>query len=132
MNAVQYNNGIHNDLGVLLYGSHVTGNITRRSDVDICIVLGKRDEETIKEVLHQVWRHTPINTFHLDVKIFEELPLHLQANIIHHHELLLSKAKYDLYEYLYQYRKRWNDQKHRQHLSKKERKQFLTPYSNNT
>ncbi len=79
----------------------------------------------MQEIYEAVWRTIDVRGLNLDVKVFEELPLHIQVSIIHHHELLLSKNTSDLYEYFYMYRKRWKDQKHRQKLSKEEKQRLL-------
>lgn len=112
-------------LGILLFGSRVQEKETPRSDTDICLVLGTRDPSVMRNIYASVWRNVNVSSLNLDVKIFEELPLHIQMDIIQHHGILLTKHKADLYEYFYMYRKRWNDQKHRQKLSKEERQHLL-------
>lgn len=112
-------------LGILLFGSRVQEKETPRSDIDICIVLGTRDPSVMRQIYASVWRKINVRRLDLDVKIFEELPLHIQINIIKHHEILRAQNKSALYEYFYGYRKRWNDQKHRQELTKDEREHLL-------
>ena len=65
-------------LGVLLYGSQVTGNTTHRSDVDICIVAQNQD-------LHEVYKFVTHNIRALEnykIRFFEELPLYIQGEIM--------------------------------------------------
>ena len=92
-----------NILALLLFGSHVKGEETERSDVDICIVAPNCDRD---ELWHEILRR--VNTAKYDVKIFEELPLYLKVEIM------------DLYEYFYFVRKLWKDQEYRQKLSREE------------
>lgn len=115
-------------LGVLLYGSKAKGKETPRSDTDICIVLGEKELEKIKNILKEIWHEVNVEALNLDVKVFEELPLHLKANIIKHHEILLSRSKPGLYEYFYKFRKLWKDQKHRQTLTKEEKRRILATH----
>lgn len=63
--------------GVLLFGSAAKGELTSRSDIDIALVR-PRD----RKVLHTVFARTGAT---YDVKIFEELPLLVQMDIIAHH-----------------------------------------------
>jgi predicted nucleotidyltransferase len=55
-----------------------------------------------------------------DVRIFEELPLHIQIQIIENHEIIHAKDIYEMYEYFYHFRKLWEDQASRQHVTKEE------------
>jgi len=55
-----------------------------------------------------------------DVHVFEELPLHIQMDIIHEHQIVHTSDKYGMYEYFYNYRQLWKDQKHRNEMSKEE------------
>lgn len=102
-------------LGILLYGSHAQGENTLRSDVDICIVVG--DKKKLTEILRETLRKVDKN---YDIKLFEELPLHIKISIIENNRIIYAKNKPELYEYFYFYRKLWEDQKHRQDINKKE------------
>lgn len=104
-------------LAILLYGSHAADDATPRSDIDICVVAPKTDPA---EILREVWRNVPIGIRKYDVYIFEEMPLYLKMEVINNHKVIFTRNIYDLHEYFYFFRKLWNDQKHRQEVSKEE------------
>lgn len=98
-------------LGILLYGSQQKGTQTKRSDIDICIIApDENPKKLFKEML-------PLN---YDIKIFETMPLFLKMQVIEHNTILYTKDRYALYEYFYSFRKLWDDQKKRQHVTRKE------------
>jgi len=104
-------------LAVLLYGSVVKGEETSRSDIDVCIVApGSKKNELLKEI----YRKLDVFSKKYDVRIFEELPLHIQIQIIQNHEIIYSKDIYEMYEYFYNFRKLWEDQASRQIVTKEE------------
>lgn len=103
-------------LGVLVYGSYAKDELTSRSDIDICIVIGKPStSKEIRKILSKVWRHVNINKRNYDVKVFEELPMRVKIEVIEEGKISIGKRP-DLYEYFYKFRKIWNDQKHRQEI----------------
>ena len=103
-------------LGVLIYGSYAKKETTPRSDIDICIVIGSLSSPgEMRKLLSIVWRNVNINKKNYDVKIFEELPLHIKIEVIEDGKVIIGK-KPEIYEYFYKFRKMWNDQKHRQKL----------------
>ena len=101
-------------MGVLVYGSYANKKSTPRSDIDICIVIGKPSTpREMRKMLSKVWGKVNVNRKGYDVKIFEELPLRVKMGVIEEGKVVLGK-KPDIYGYFYKYRKMWNDQKHRQ------------------
>lgn len=102
-------------LGILLFGSYAVGDQTNRSDIDICVVAP--NEDPVK-FLSYILQNINVSKKKYDIRLFQELPLYIKIRIIHNGILIYSPDKYDLYEYFYFYRKLWNDQKHRQTLSK--------------
>ncbi|MBI2577116.1 nucleotidyltransferase domain-containing protein [Candidatus Woesearchaeota archaeon] len=103
-------------LGILLFGSQVD-KPTPRSDIDICIVAkGRKDVELVKEV----FRNVDVVKKKYDVHAFGDLPLHIQAGIIEKNEGIFVPDWPELGEYFYYFRKLWNDQKHRNEVSKEE------------
>ncbi|MDK2915416.1 MAG: uncharacterized protein PWQ79_2331 [Thermococcaceae archaeon] len=90
-------------MGILLYGSWVRGKATRRSDVDICLV--KPKPGTYERVLEKLGGK-------YDVKVFEELPLYVQIEIIKNHRVIYGD-ELELSEYFYRFRKLWRDMEHR-------------------
>lgn len=119
-------------LGVLLFGSKLQDEDHYKSDVDLAIVVpgasdfyhdceGVSDHDVDPgEILGKVFREVNTSLKGYDVHIFEELPLHIQIDIIHEHRVIYTSDKYGMYEYFYNYRKLWKDQKHRNVMSKEE------------
>ena len=102
-------------MGVLLYGSIVKGEADERSDIDVCVVAP--GEDSVK-LLKEIDRRVESSEF--DIKIFELMPLFLKGEVIDNHEILFSRDEPELYEYLYFYRKLWEEQKHRHRLSEED------------
>ena len=90
-------------LAIVLYGSYARGSPTRRSDVDICLI--KPKEGVYERVLEKLGGK-------YDVKIFEDLPLYIQIDIIKNHKVVYGD-ELELSEYFYQFRKFWRDMEHR-------------------
>ena len=109
-------------LGILLYGSYLMDKEISRSDIDICIVAPKEDTSKLISVILQ---NVNVTSKKYDVRVFQELPLYIKIHVIENGKLIYSGDKLDLYEYFYLYRKLWNDQKHRQEISKEELIYFL-------
>lgn len=103
-------------LGVLLYGSLAAGVDSERSDIDISIVAPSIYDKIgfSRRVLSNV------RDARYDVRVFELMPLYLKAEVVEKGEIIYTKNIFKLYEYFYYFRKIWEDQKHRQKLSKKE------------
>ena len=108
---------LHDDvLGILLYGSLAAGEDSERSDIDISIVAPVIDDKIgfSRRILSNV------RDARYDVRVFELMPLYLKAEVVEKGEVIYTKNIFKLYEYFYYFRKIWDDQKHRQKLSKKE------------
>jgi len=103
-------------LALLIFGSFARGEATARSDIDICVVAPKQKPV---EVLKAIWRKVDVYGKKYDVWVFEELPLYLKIEIIENHEIVFGDAG-ELGEYFYFWRKLWEDQKHRQKMSREE------------
>lgn len=104
-------------LGVLLFGSSADNSRTKKSDVDICVVAPKQKQLSI---LSLVCQKIDIYKKKYDVYTFEELPLYMKAEVLRNHKIIVSKDLPKLYEYLYFYQKLWDEQKHRQEVTKEE------------
>ena len=104
-------------LGILLFGSYSKSKNTNRRDIDICIVAPKED---LHKLLSFVLQNINVEANKYDIRIFNELPLYIKIHIIEDGLLIYSSNKLDLYEFFYIYRKLWDDQKHRQEISKEE------------
>ena len=110
-------------LGLMLYGSHINDLQTNRSDIDICIILNITDS---KEFFKDICNKVDIFGKKYDIHFFEDLPWYIRGDILDKGVTVLSPDIPLLFEFLYPYRKIWNDQKHRHMLSKKEMRELLT------
>lgn len=90
--------------GVLLFGSAVKGELNKRSDIDIALVNPGTDKVLLKVFARLGGKY--------DVKIFEDLPLHIKMDLINHH-LVIFGDEVELSYYFYQFRKVWNDTEYR-------------------
>ncbi len=109
-------------LGILLYGSYLRDKETSRSDIDIGIVAPNED---IDQLISFILQNINVSSKKYDVRVFQELPLYIKIQVIEKGELIYSPNELDLYEYFYLFRKLWNDQKHRQEISREELISFL-------
>jgi predicted nucleotidyltransferase len=114
-------------LGVMLWGSAARGEdaLTPQSDVDVCLVAGPNADPV--ETLRRAWRTVDLDGFdhRVDLHVFEELPRHLQGAVIDADHVLVTPDEPGLYEYLYPYRKLWDDQRHRHELTHDEALEIL-------
>lgn len=78
-----------------------------RSDIDICLIAGP-DIDPVS-LLSLAWRN--IRTDVYDIRIFEQMPLYLQMEVIHKGLPVISPDPPALGEYFYYFRKRWDDQR---------------------
>ena len=90
-------------LGILLFGSYVEGEQTKRSDIDVCIV------NPSKGVLNDISGKLGGK---YDIKVFDNLPLYIKLEIIRHHVVVYGNEA-NLSEYFYFFRKLWQDMEHR-------------------
>jgi predicted nucleotidyltransferase len=105
-------------LGIAIYGSQASKKATPRSDIDICIIIGKESGiGDMKNVLKAVWRKIDTATKKYDVRLFEELPLDIKADVMKNGIVLIGD-KVKISGYFYKFRKMWEDQKCRRRLSK--------------
>lgn len=94
---------------VILYGSVVEGNVRPNSDIDIAVLTHSTDKEKNKKIQYELFGIAPLK---YDIRIFELLPIYVQISIINNYKVLFGEHL-DISEYFYQYRKRWDDCKHR-------------------
>jgi predicted nucleotidyltransferase len=90
--------------GVLLFGSAVKGELTTRSDIDIALV-----RPSTRSVLFRVFERVGGK---YDIKIFEDLPLHIKMDIINNHQVIVGD-EVELSYYFYRFRKEWKDMEYR-------------------
>jgi predicted nucleotidyltransferase len=97
-------------LGVLLFGSHASGDATPRSDIDICIVVPDRN---LCEMYSYIMSNLENNISQYDIRFFEELPLYIRMDVITDGIPVISYDIPALYEYFYKFRKIWVDVEYR-------------------
>ena len=90
--------------GVLLFGSAAKGELGKRSDIDLALV-----RPSNKSVLFRVFERVGGK---YDVKIFDDLPLHIKMDIIKNHQIILGD-EVELSYYFYRIRKEWKDMEYR-------------------
>lgn len=99
---------------IIFYGSMAKTDGDDRSDIDICLVCDGRSDPNI--ALKRVW--CKVNPERYDIRIFEELPLWLQILVIEEGLVIFAHDLPGLSEYLYFYRKLWDDQRRYQELER--------------
>ena len=87
-------------LGILLFGSRARLEDDERSDIDICIVRPVSDR-----VLTEITR---VFGGKYDIKVFENLPLYIQIEIIRDHRILYGD-EIQLSDYFYRFGRLWED-----------------------
>lgn len=113
----------------ILFGSFLENAMRPNSDIDISIIsYNSRLEENIvlqKEILGKF----PLI---YDIRVFELYPIHIKIQIINNYEVVFGNIL-EISEYFYQYRKKWDDMKHRilenQFSSYRERLSLMENYS---
>jgi len=90
--------------GILLYGSCAIEKADFRSDIDICIIKPRKGG-----ILQRVLRKVGAK---YDIKIFEDLPLYIQIDIIEHYRIIHGDDPMLSY-YFYGFRRKWEDMRHR-------------------
>ncbi|CAD6492570.1 MAG: Nucleotidyltransferase domain protein [Candidatus Argoarchaeum ethanivorans] len=106
---------IKNDLallkgcGVVIFGSYTTGDFREGSDIDIAIITRNNDYGRNLDILKSFIGMAPVM---YDIWVFELLPLKIKASVMDNYTVLYGKLP-EISEYFYQYRKLWDDCKHR-------------------
>lgn len=107
------------DYEVVIFGSYVTGEFREGSDVDVAVITRVRDEKENFSIQKRIAAKVrPI----YDVRVFELLPLKVKASVFSNYVVLFGD-ELEISEYLYFWRKMWEDVKHRisYHRSYKEK-----------
>jgi len=87
-------------LGILLFGSSARMEDVERSDIDICIVRPANDG-LLTEMNRMLGGK-------YDMKVFENLPLYIQIEIIRDHKIIYGD-EVELSAYFYRFRRLWAD-----------------------
>ncbi len=97
------------DYEVVIFGSYVTGEFREGSDVDVAVITRVRDEKENFSIQKRIAAKVrPI----YDVRVFELLPLKVKASVFSNY-IVLFGDELEISEYLYFWRKMWEDVKHR-------------------
>jgi len=97
------------DMEVVIFGSTVKGGRRPNSDIDVAIISRSRSEEKNLQLFSDVIGKAPDI---YDIKIFEMLPLKIKASLIDNYVTVFGNES-DISYYFYQYRKLWDDCRHR-------------------
>lgn len=90
--------------GILLYGSCAMNTANERSDIDICLF-----KPRTTGILNRIFQKVGGG---YDIKIFEDLPLYVQMDIIENYRVIYGDEPSISY-YLYHFRKNWEDMRYR-------------------
>ncbi|AEA47969.1 nucleotidyltransferase domain-containing protein [Archaeoglobus veneficus] len=94
---------------VVIFGSYVTGEFRKGSDIDVAVITRIRDEKQNFAILKKlIGKVKPV----YDIRIFELLPLKVKASIIEDY-IVVFGDELEISEYFYFWRKFWEDIKHR-------------------
>ena len=94
---------------VILFGSIVEGGFRAESDIDIGVISRNRNQMHNIKLQKELLGQFPIK---FDVRVFELFPIDIQISIIQNYEVLFGDPL-EISEYFYEFRKKWDDCKHR-------------------
>jgi uncharacterized protein len=94
---------------IVLHGSFLRGDNRPTSDIDLAIISREQNKENNLQIQWDVLGKLPII---YDVRIFELFPITIQMSIINHYSVI-NGDPLNISEYFYEYRKKWEDCKHR-------------------
>lgn len=97
------------DYEVVVFGSYASKKADSRSDIDIAVLTRERDRTRCIKIWTEMLGKVPED---YDLKIFELLPLQIKASLMQNYEVVFGN-RLDISEYLYDFRKLWNDSKQR-------------------
>jgi hypothetical protein len=104
--------GQDNDvLALILFGSAAKGEVSDRSDIDVCLVLRPKRWD-VEELAQKRFEYLH---FDLDVKLFQQLPLYVRSKVLREGVVLLVKDEDQLYEIAIRTAKEFEDFKHIYH-----------------
>lgn len=113
----------------ILFGSFLEDAMRPDSDIDIGIITYNSNQNFNIEVQKELLGKFPLI---YDIRVFELFPIHIKIQIINSYEVIFGDIL-EISEYFYQYRKKWDDVKHRilenQFSSFQERLDLMENYS---
>lgn len=77
---------------ILLFGSHARGIVTKRSDIDICVVFDKISREEAGRFRVSILGHFPLK---IDLQVFNVLPQKIKREIARNHKILYKNGEFD-------------------------------------
>lgn len=77
---------------ILLFGSHVKGIVTKRSDIDICVIFKDISVEEATRFRIRILGELPEN---MDIQVFNILPQKIKREIARNHKILYKKGSFD-------------------------------------
>ena len=77
---------------ILLFGSHAGGVVTKRSDIDICVVFDEISREEAGKFRIRILGHFPLK---MDIQVFNVLPQKIKRDIARNHRVLYKSNDYD-------------------------------------
>jgi len=97
-------------LAVFLFGSLVRKELSRLSDIDICLVLepAQYSELALSEKKLKFLELFP----HIDVKIFQQLPLYIKKRILKEGKIILCKDEEKMYNLAFSVITEYSDFEH--------------------
>jgi len=94
---------------VVIFGSFVTGGMRPDSDIDVAVITRERSEKKNIEIGRDL-----VGKAHprYDIRVFESMPIQVKASIMEDYITLFGNES-DISYYFYQFRKIWEDCRHR-------------------
>ena len=89
-------------LAILLFGSHVNGIVTPRSDIDICVVFNHISLEEATKFRIRVSGEFSVKT---DIQVFNILPQKIKRSIAKNHQVIYKKSQFNNLTFTIQYLK---------------------------
>ncbi len=94
---------------IILFGSIVEGGFRAESDIDIGVISRNRNQNYNIELQKKLLGQFPVK---FNVRVFELFPIDIQISVILNYEVLFGDPL-EISEYFYEFRKKWDDCKHR-------------------
>ena len=77
---------------ILLFGSHAGGVVTKRSDIDICVVFDKISRREAEKFRIRISGHFQLK---MDIQVFNILPQKIKREVARNHKVLYKSNDYD-------------------------------------
>ena len=97
------------DFEAVIFGSYVTGEFREGSDIDVAVITRTKDRSKNMEIQKKLFS---LARSPYDLRVFELLPIKIKASVMDDYTVLFGD-ELEISEYFYQWRKMWEDVKHR-------------------